>query len=59
MYADIEDKTKLIAIITPFWIVKVLIASRKRLTVDKVIKDSITLLEGIHIVVVQYADSKN
>lgn len=56
MYADIEDKTKLTAIINCFWIVNVLIASKKQLTVDKVIRDSITSLKDNHIVVAQYTD---
>lgn len=52
MYADIEDKTEHIAIINCFWIVRVLIASKKQLTVDKVIRDSVTLLKNNHIAVV-------
>lgn len=52
MSVDIEDKTELTAIINCFWIVRVLIASKKQLTVDKVIRDSITLLKNNHIVVV-------
>lgn len=58
MYADIEDKTKLTAIINCFWIVRVLIASKKQLTVDKVIRDSLTSLKDNHIVVAQYTDPR-
>lgn len=42
MYADIKDKTKLIAIINPFWVVGISIASREWLTLNKVTRHTIT-----------------
>ena len=44
-----EDKTKLIAMIDPFWEVRVSTALRKKLTMCKVTRDPIMLPEDIHI----------
>ena len=41
MYADTEDKTELIAMIGPFWEVRILIVLRERLTMHKVTRGPI------------------
>lgn len=53
MYADIEDKSVSFTMIFFFCEARVLMAMRKKLTVDKVILEMIMLLEDAHTYTVQ------